>query len=76
MPNDLITKWQAIAVMMRIVDGRKTEQDTATRWMPYAEQAKNSGLITFENYTDFDQAISRGALIEWAYTIYTNSLSK
>lgn len=73
-PNGNITRWQALAVIMRAVDGWK-EETTNPWWMVYADRAKELGLITFtdSDYKWFDKAITRWELIQRIQTIYLNS---
>lgn len=77
MPNESMTKGQALAILMRSLDGWQAEPDTNERWMPYVVKAKEANIITFEHTSDFNTAISRGDLIKMVHTIYLNtSVSK
>lgn len=69
MPQGSLTKGQAFAVLMRILDGKQTEPDTATRWMPYVQRAESLKWMTPIDTSDFNASITRGTLIEWAQTL-------
>lgn len=67
LPNDTLTQGQALAILMRSLDGWQTEPDNGQWWMPYVVRAEEIGLITFESTALFNDPISRGDLIEMTY---------
>jgi hypothetical protein len=71
-----LTRGQALAVLMRIIIGLQPEQNVADRWMPYAVEAENTGLISFTNFDNFDAPITRAELIVWAQMIFKNSVAE
>lgn len=75
-PNDTLTKGQALAILMRTVDGWLTEEDTATWWMPYVTRATERKFITFDTLDAFNDPISRGDLIKLAHTIFLASVNQ
>jgi hypothetical protein len=69
MPNALMTKGQALAILMRSLDGWQAEPDNGQRWMPYVVTAKQKGIITFANTDGFNDPFSRGDLIKMTHMI-------
>lgn len=76
MPNDTLTKGQALAVLMRTADGMQPEEDTPTWWMPYVTRANALNLLKIDATNDFNTPITREQLIIWANTIATNAVSQ
>jgi hypothetical protein len=76
MPNDTLTKGQALAVLMRTADGMQSEEDTPTWWMSYVIRANELNLLVIDSTDDFNNPITREELIVWAHTIFKNSISQ
>jgi len=53
---------------MRGVDGGKKDESGAMWYGNYADRARTLSILTFANFKGFDEAITRGELIEWIYS--------
>jgi hypothetical protein len=77
MPNDQLTKWQTLAIMMRTIDWWQDSEATAQpRWMPYADKAQKLWYMTSLNTKDGESYITRSDVITWMHTFYEASLTK
>jgi hypothetical protein len=73
MPNATLTRGQAIAILMRNADQWLDETDSKDRWQPYVHRARALGYLSFDSTANFNAAITRHELIEWAHSIYLRS---
>lgn len=66
-PLRTLSRSEAIATIMRGIDGGKKDE-TGTIWFaPYAQRAQSAGILSTLDMSGFEQAITRGELIEWIY---------
>ena len=67
-PLVTLTRAEALAIIMRALDGgKKVEPKTDMWFVPYADRAHELGIFSFANFQGFNEAITRGELIEWLY---------
>ncbi len=67
-PFNSLTRAEALAVIMRAIDGGKKDEPNSTSWyLPYADRAHELEIFSFANFKGFNEAITRGELIEWLY---------
>lgn len=66
-PTRTLTRAEALAIIMRGVDGGKKDESGAMWYENYADRAHELGILSFANFSGFDSAITRGELIEWIY---------
>jgi hypothetical protein len=66
-PTRTLSRAEALAVIMRAVDGGKKDESEALWYGPYADRARELHILSFANFHGFDEAITRGELIEWIY---------
>ncbi len=67
-PLSTLTRAEALAIIMRVLDGWKKEEPKTDMWLvPYADRAQELWIFSFANFKGFNEAISRGELIEWLY---------
>lgn len=69
-PHQNLTKAQALALIMRLVDGSQDESSNPW-WWNYADRAAMLGVLDIYNYNEFDLAISRWGLITWMHQVAT-----
>ncbi len=63
-----LSRAEALAIIMRAIDWGKRDESSASVWyLPYADRAHELGIYSFANFKGFEDAISRGELIEWIY---------
>jgi hypothetical protein len=70
-PRSNLTKAQALALIMRIVDGHQNE-NTTPWWKGYAERSAEQGLLFMDFEWSLDVSITRGELITWMYAVAKN----
>lgn len=58
MPYNTLTKAQASTVLVRILEGKKSDESKSPRWIDYYKKAQAIGL-TADSQANFDNAISR-----------------
>lgn len=66
-PTRSLTRGEALAVLMRAVDGGKKDESGSLWYGLYADRAQELDILSFANFKGFDSAITRGELIEWIY---------
>lgn len=73
-PSRTLTRAEALAIVMRAVDGGKKDESGAMWYELYADRAHELDILSFANFKGFDTPITRGELIEWIYkaTQYMN----
>lgn len=67
-PTRTLSRAEALAIIMRGVDGGKKDESGAMWYENYADRAHELGILSFANFNWFDVAITRGELIEWIYS--------
>lgn len=70
-PYTGLTRGQALMVLIKIVVGEQSP--THPYYLSYADKAHELWLLSFANFTWFDDNITRWELIEWMKTIYENN---
>ena len=66
-PTRTLSRAEALAIIMRGVDGGKKSESGAIWYSVYADRAHTLGILSFANFSGFDSAITRGELVEWIY---------
>lgn len=59
MPRDNITKWQLLAVLLRIFEWKMSDESGQPRWVEYYVKAMSIWLTNETNLSKFDQPVSR-----------------
>lgn len=59
MPHDNLTKWQILAVLMRMLEGKMSDETLNPWWIEYYVKAKNLWLTTETTLGNFDLPITR-----------------
>lgn len=67
-PTRTLSRAEALAIIMRGVDGGKQDESGAMWYENYADRAHELDILSFANFKGFDSAITRGELIEWIYS--------
>lgn len=67
-PTRTLSRAETLAIVMRGVDGGKKDESGAMWYENYADRAHELGILSFANFKGFDEAITRGELIEWIYS--------
>jgi heat shock protein HslJ len=63
-----LSRAEALAIIMRAIDGWKKEEPKTDMWFtPYTDRANELWIFSFANFKGFNAAITRGELIEWIY---------
>ncbi len=67
LPTESMTKWQALAVLIRMLEGKKSEEIGAVRWDIYHKKWLTIGITQDPRVELFDQPITREeiALFVW-----------
>jgi hypothetical protein len=63
-PRYGLTRGEALAVLIRAVDGKKLDESMTPWYQGYMDRAFTLGL-GFANMKGFDEPITRGEFIEW-----------
>jgi hypothetical protein len=69
MPHGNLTKWQALAILMRWISGMQDETSSPW-WFNYVDQAYKWGYLSSNELENPDTAIMRGELIQWIYNFF------
>lgn len=75
-PKWTLKKSEALAIIMRAVDGGKKDESGVIWYQVYADRSRELGLLGFTNFTGFNQAITRWELIEWLHMVSDNLSNK
>lgn len=59
MPQDYLTKGQLLAVLLRIFEGKMSDESGQPRWIEYYIKAMTIGLTNEVNLAKFDQPVNR-----------------
>ena len=59
MPRDSLTKWQLLAVLMRILEWKLSNESASPRWIEYYVKATAIWMTNEKNLAKFDQPVSR-----------------
>lgn len=59
MPHDSLTKWQLLAVLMRIFEWKLSNESGQPRWIEYYVKGLSLWLTNENNLSKFDQPVSR-----------------
>lgn len=59
MPRDNLTKWQLLAVLLRMFEWKMSDESGQPRWIEYYVKGMTLGLTNETNLTKFDQPVSR-----------------
>ena len=59
MPHDKLTKWQLLAVLLRIFEGKMSNESAQPRWIEYYVKALTLSMTNEKNLAKFDQPVSR-----------------
>lgn len=59
MPHDNLTKWQLLAVLLRIFEWKLSDESLQPRWIQYYVKALKIGLTNETNLAKFNQPVSR-----------------
>ena len=59
MPHDNLTKWQLLAVLLRIFEWKMSDESGQPRWIEYYVKGMTLWLTNETNLTKFDQPVSR-----------------
>lgn len=68
-PKWTLTRAEALAIIMRAVDSGKKDESGSIWYQIYADRARELGLLSFANFHEFNEAITRWELIEWLHTV-------
>jgi heat shock protein HslJ len=66
-PYRELSRAEALAILMRAIDGEKQDESGAMWYEWYADRAHTLDILSFANFKGFDAPITRGELIEWLY---------
>ncbi|MFZ2255477.1 MAG: META domain-containing protein [Patescibacteria group bacterium] len=66
-PLRTLSRAEALAIIMRAVDGGKKDESGTVWYSVYADRAHELSIISSVSLSGFDAAITRGELIEWIY---------
>lgn len=69
MPNDVLTRPQALAVLIRMMEGRKSNESKDPRWQDYFTKANTIGIVDEYSMNSFDKAITRREVALLVYRI-------
>ncbi|MBP6981471.1 META domain-containing protein [Candidatus Gracilibacteria bacterium] len=75
-PKGTLKKSEALAIIMRAVDGGKKDESGSIWYQVYADRSRELGLLGFSNFGGFNEAITRGELIEWLHMVSDNLSNK
>jgi hypothetical protein len=59
MPHDNLTKGQLLAVLLRIFEGKMSNESGQPRWIEYYVKALTLSMTNEKNLAKFDQPVSR-----------------
>lgn len=59
MPHDNLTKWQLLAVLLRIFEWKMSDESWQPRWIEYYLKAMNLWLTNETNLSKFDKPVTR-----------------
>lgn len=74
-PHRALSRAEALAILIRAVDGKKLNESHSLWYQAYADRANELGL-TFANLKGFNEPISRGEFIEWIHIVSQNVMKK
>jgi hypothetical protein len=69
MPTKTITRPEAIAVLIRMFEGKLSNESRIPRWGDYYLKARALGLTTINNQSAFDKEISRQEIAIYIYRL-------
>ncbi|MBP7062138.1 hypothetical protein KA037_07085 [Patescibacteria group bacterium] len=69
MPNDVLTRPQALAVLVRMMEARKSNESKDPRWQDYFTKANAIGIVDEYSFNSFDKAITRREVALLVYRI-------
>lgn len=69
MPNDVLTRPQALAVLVRMMEGRKSNESKDPRRQDYFTKANAIGIVDEYSMNTFDKAITRREVALLVYRI-------
>lgn len=59
MPHDNLTKWQILAVLTRILEGKTSNEDASPRWIEYYVKMKQLSITNENNLLNIDKNLTR-----------------
>lgn len=67
LPTESMTKWQALAVLVRMLEGKKSDESMAIWWENYHKKWLTIGLTTDVNVDNFASPITREEIAIFIY---------